>query len=114
MENMETISKLKHIRISPQKIRFLCDLIRGKNINNALAIVTYTKKSSSPIIYKLLLNAIANAKNNYKMDVNKLYVSKIFVTPGSTMKRMMPRAQGRAYKILKRSSHLTIGVMEKI
>jgi len=89
------------------------DLIRGKRIGEALAILKFTPKVASPVIEKVLRSAIANAENNHNMDVSRLYVKEIFADPGPTLKRFHPRAQGRAYSIMKRSSHITVVVAEK-
>jgi len=101
------------IRISPRKVKIVLDLIRGKEVDLALGIIKHTPKIASECLYKLLKSAIANAENNNHMDVTKLYISECFVCPGPTMKRIRPRAQGRAATILKRTSHITIAVKEK-
>lgn len=110
---MEAIAYLKDLRISPRKVKIVLDLIRGKDAAMAVAILKNTPKAASQPILKLLQSAIANAENNNHMDTTKLYVSQCFVTPGRTAKRIMPRAQGRAFRILKRSSHITLAVAEK-
>jgi large subunit ribosomal protein L22 len=89
------------------------DLIRNKPVDVALATLELTPKAASPIVAKLLKSAIANAENNNSMNRDSLYVSECFVNAGTTLKRIMPRAQGRAFRILKRTSHLTIVVSEK-
>ena len=104
---------LKYARISPRKVKIVLDLIRGKDVATAMAILKNTPKSASEYLTKLLRSAVANAENNFNMDASKLYVSECFVCPGPTLKRIMPRAQGRAYRILKRTSHVTIAVSEK-
>ena len=101
------------IRISPRKISIVLDLIRNKDTKLARAILKNTPKSASPYLVKMLDEAVANAQNNFNMDPEKLYVCECNVTAGRTMKRMMPRAQGRGFRILKRSSHVTIKVAEK-
>ena len=101
------------IRISTRKVSVVLDLIRKKDVKLALAILKNTPKSASEHLIKILKEAIANADNNFHMDPEKLYVSECFATPGQTLKRMMPRAQGRGFRILKRSSHVTIVVKEK-
>ena len=103
----------KHIRISSRKVKIVIDLIRGKSVEDAEAILMYTPKAASEPLLKLLKSAAANAENNHKMDPEKLYVSEVFATPGPIIKRIMPRAQGRAYRINKRTSHVTIAVTEK-
>ena len=104
---------LKYARISPRKVKIVLDLIRGKDVATAMAILKNTPKSASEYLTKLLRSAVANAEHNFNMDASKLYVSECFVCPGPTLKRIMPRAQGRAYRILKRTSHVTIAVSEK-
>ena len=106
-------AKLSYARISVQKACFVLDAIRGKDANTALAIVTYNPRYGSEIIAKLLKSAIANAENNNGLDVNNLYVAECYAGQAPTMKRIHPRAQGRAYRILKRMSHITIVLDEK-
>ena len=110
---MEAKAHLKYVRISPRKVKIVLDLIRGKNVNEAMAIIKNTNKSACEYLEKLLKSAIANAENNFGMDSTKLYVSQCFVCPGPTLKRIRPRAQGRAFQILKRTSHITLAVAEK-
>ena len=110
---MEAKAHLKYARISPRKVQIVLDLIRGKDVATAMAILKNTPKSASEYLTKLLRSAVANAEHNFNMDASKLYVSECFVCPGPTLKRIMPRAQGRAYRILKRTSHVTIAVSEK-
>lgn len=110
---MEAKAHLKYARISPRKVKIVLDLIRGKDVAQAMAILKNTPKSASEYLTKLLRSAVANAEHNFNMDASKLYVSECFVCPGPTLKRIMPRAQGRAYRILKRTSHVTIAVSEK-
>ena len=110
---MEAKAYLKYLRISPRKVQIVADLIRGKDVNTAMAILMQTPKAASEPLIKLLKSAVANAENNNNMDVEKLYVSQVFVTPGPILKRVMPRAQGRAYRINKRTSHVTLAVAEK-
>ena len=106
-------AKLSYARVSVQKACFVLDAIRGKDANTALAIVTYNPRYASELIAKLLKSAIANAENNNGMDVNNLYVAECYANKGPTMKRIQPRAQGRAYRIEKRMSHITIVLDEK-
>lgn len=101
------------VRITPRKVRLVVDLIRGKKIGEALAILRLTPRAASPVVEKVLNSAIANAEHNYEMDVENLVVSEIFVDEGATMKRFRPRAQGRASSINKRTSHITVVVAEK-
>ena len=110
---MEAKAHLRYARISPRKVKIVCDLIRGKDVPTAMAILMQTPKAASELLLKLLKSAAANAENNHQMDPEKLYVSQVFATPGPILKRMMPRAQGRAYRINKRTSHITIAVAER-
>ena len=104
---------LRYVRISPRKVGIVCDLIRGKSVKQAEAILATTPKAASEPLLKLVRSAAANAENNHGMDPEKLYVSTCLVTPGPIIKRIMPRAQGRAYRINKRTSHITIVVSER-
>ena len=106
-------AKLSYARMSVQKACFVLDAIRGKDVQTALAIVTYNPRYASSIIEKLLKSAIANAENNNGMNTENLYVAECFANKGPTMKRVKPRAQGRAYRIEKRMSHITIVLDEK-
>ena len=110
---MEAKANLKYLRISPRKVKIVLDLIRGKDVATAVAILMQTPKAASEPVLKLLKSAAANAENNHQMDPEKLYVSQVFACPGPIIKRMMPRAQGRAYRINKRTSHVTIAVSER-
>ncbi len=103
---------LKYARISSRKVKIVADLIRGKNVDEALAIVKFTPKASSDIIEKLLKSAIANAENNHDMKHDKLYVSEIYANQGPTLKRIRPAAKGSAVRIRKRTSHITIVLAE--
>ena len=111
--NMEAKAHLRYARISPRKVQIVCDLIRGKSVAQANAILMGTPKAASELLLKLLKSAASNAENNHQMDPEKLYVSQVFACPGPIIKRMMPRAQGRAYRINKRTSHITIAVAER-
>ena len=114
MENKVANAYLKDVRIAPCKVQIVLDLIRGKDVEMAAAILKNTPKRGAEILEKLLKSAVANAENNNNMDVSKLYVAKCFVTPGSHMlKRIMPRGKGSANRILKRTSHITLCVAEK-
>jgi large subunit ribosomal protein L22 len=103
----------KYVRISPRKVRIVMDLIRGKDVADALAILKFTPKRGAVLITKVLNSAIANAENNFDMDAENLYVSKCFVDQGPTIKRIHPRSRGQAFSILKRTSHITVIVSEK-
>ena len=113
MENKVAKAYLRYVRISPRKVQIVCDLIHGKDAGTAMAILMQTHKSASEPLMKLLKSACANAENNFQMDPSKLVVSEVSATPGPILKRMMPRAQGRAYRINKRTSHVTLAVTEK-
>lgn len=110
---MEAKAILNYTRISPRKVGIVLDLIRNKPVDLADAILKHTPKAASEDLQKLLKSAIANAENNFNMDKSSLYVSQCFVTPGPILKRMRPGPHGRAFRILKRSSHITIIVKEK-
>lgn len=112
-ESMEAKAYLKYARISPRKVEIVLDLIRNKPANVAMAILKNTPKAASEPVAKLLKSAVANAENNMSMDPSKLYVAKCFVSPGPILKRIRPRAQGRAFRILKRTSHVTMVLKEK-
>ena len=107
------MAKLKYVRISPRKVSIVLDLIRNKPVNVAMAILRHTPKAACEDLTKLLKSAIANAENNFHMDAEKLYVSECFVCPGPILKRIRPKDHGRAHRIEKRSSHITIVVSEK-
>ena len=110
---MEAKASLRHARIAPRKVQIVLDLIRNKPADQALAILQHTPKAASEPLRKLLKSAVANAENNFGLSRDNLYVSECFVTPGPTMKRIRPRAQGRAFRVLKRSSHVFITVAER-
>ncbi len=105
---MEAKAFVKNIRISPQKARLVADMIRGKKIDNALNTLKFTPKKGARIIRKVVESAVANASQNESIDVDTLYVKKIFIDGGPMLKRIRPRAMGRASRILKRSSHITV------
>ncbi len=106
-------AKLSYARMSAQKAGFVLDAIRGKDVTTALGIVTYNPRYASSVIEKLLKSAIANAENNNGMNADNLYVAACYADKGPTMKRIQPRAQGRAYRIEKRTSHITIVLDER-
>ena len=106
-------AKLSNARISAEKACFVLDAIRGKDAKTALAIVTYNPRYGSELIAKVLKSAIANAENNNGLNADNLYVAECYANQGPTMKRIKPRAQGRAYRILKRTSHITVVLDER-
>ena len=106
-------AKLSYARVSVQKACFVLDAIRGKDVQTALGILAYNPRYASTLIEKLLKSAIANAENNNGMDPSKLYIAECYANCAPTMKRVHPRAQGRAYRILKRMSHITIVLNER-
>ena len=110
---MEAKAIARHIRIAPRKIRIVIDLIRGKNIGDAYAILKFTPKIGSEVLLKVLESAVANAEHNCDLNSDKLYVSAAYVDQGPTLKRIHPRSRGQAFKILKRSSHVTVVVKER-
>jgi large subunit ribosomal protein L22 len=110
---MEARAYLRHARISPRKVQIVLDLIRNKPANIAMAILKHTPKAASELLVKLLKSAMANAENNNNMDVERLYVAECFVTPGPTMKRIRPMDHGKAFHIMKRTSHVTIVLKER-
>ena len=110
---MEALAKHNFARISPQKARLVADLIRGKSVDQALEILTFSNKKAAVLVKKVLESAIANAEHNEGADIDDLSVAKIFVDEGPIMKRIMPRAKGRADRILKRSSHITVVVADR-
>lgn len=110
---MEARAYLRNERIAPRKVKIVLDLIRNKPVDVALATLELTPKAASPIVARLLKSAIANAENNNGMSRDELYVSECYVNAGPTLKRIMPRAKGSAFRILKRTSHITIAVSEK-
>ena len=110
---VESIARVKHIRVTPTKARRVVNMIRGKQAQEALAILKFAPQGASEPVYKLVASAIANArvkadKENTFLDEQDLFVSEAFVDEGTTLKRFQPRAQGRAFQILKRTSHITV------
>lgn len=110
---MEAKAVAKYIRISPRKARQVMDLIRGKNVRDAHAILKFTPNKGAELIEKVLTSAVSNAEHNYEMDIDSLVVSRCYVDEGPTLKRFKPRAMGRADAIRKRTSHITVMVSEK-
>lgn len=111
--SMEARAIARFVRIAPRKAQQVVDLVRGKNVDEALAILKYTPKAAAPIVEKVVKSALANAENNYNMDRDNLYVAEIYADQGPTMKRFRPRAQGRATMIRKRTSHIGVILKEK-
>jgi len=109
----ESRAVARHLRISPRKVRIVIDHIRGKDVGEALAILKFTPKAASPLIAKVVLSAVANAVNNFDMNDDALYVAEAYVDAGPTLKRAQPHQRGRAFPILKRSSHITIVLRER-
>ena len=105
-------AKATYIRIAPRKVQIVLDLIRNQPVEKAMAILKYTPKAACEPLMKLLKSAIANAENNNNMDVTKLYVAECSVSQGPTLKRIRPRAQGRAFRINKKTSHITLVLKE--
>ncbi|MFA5368496.1 MAG: 50S ribosomal protein L22 [Candidatus Paceibacterota bacterium] len=105
--------KLKYLKISPRKVRLVADMIRGKKIDEAQAILGFAVKKGADPVLKLLNSAVANVKNNAKKDIDSLFISKVTVDEGPTAKRILPRAKGKADRIMKRSSHVTLVLDEK-
>jgi large subunit ribosomal protein L22 len=110
---MEAKAIVRNVRMTPRKMKLICDLIRGKDAATAMAIIKNTPKAASEVMEKLLGSAMANAENNFNLDVSNLFVKEVHVAPGPIMKRIMPRAQGRAFRILKRTCHVTLVLAEK-
>jgi len=109
---MEATAKVTYVRIAPRKVKIVLDLIRNKPCDEAMAILKHTPKAACEPLAKLLKSAMANAENNKDMDVTRLYVAECSVGPGPILKRIRPRAQGRAYRINKRTSHISIVLRE--
>ena len=103
----------KNIRLSPSKAKIVLDLIRGKDADKALAILQFTPKAASPVVYKVLSSAIANAVNNQEMDRSTLYVAEVYANPGPTLKRYVARSRGSASPMLRRTSHISVILDEK-
>ena len=110
---MEDRAIAKYVRMSPTKLGVVLNLIRGKDVNEAFAILKYTPRDAAEVIYKVLKSAVANAENNNDLDINRLYVSEAFVGQGPTLKRFRPMDHGKAFRINKRTSHITVIVKER-
>ena len=113
VDEKKAVATLKYARISSRKVKIVADLIKGKDAQDALAIVKFTPKAASEIIEKLLKSAIANAENNHGMNSSKLYVAEIYANQGPTLRRIRPAAKGSAVRIRKRTSHITIVLKER-
>ena len=114
MEEIKTArAQAKFVRIAPRKVQIICDMIRGKDAAYAEALMANTPKAGCEHVIKVLKSAMANAENNFEMDPEKLYVCETYANAGPILKRGMPRAQGRMYRINKRTSHITIAVAER-
>lgn len=110
---MESKASVNTVRIAARKVRQVVNLIRGKNVGEAYAILRNTPRGATEVVEKLIKSAVANAEHNYQLDQNKLFVKEIFVNEGKTLKRMQPRSQGRGFSIFKRTSHVNITVAER-
>ena len=113
---MESTAKLRYLRITPRKVRVVADLIRGKNVNAALAQLAYVEKRAAEPVAKLLRSAVANAEQAAKdqqLDVDQLRVKELFVDQGTSLRRFMPRAMGRAFKVLKKTSHISLTISDE-
>lgn len=110
---MEAKAVAKHIRISPRKMKPIADLVRGKNANEAVAILKFTPRKGARVLKKVIESAMANAENNYAMDAEELYISEVYANQGPTMKRWKAGSMGRANPILRRTSHIGVVLKEK-
>ena len=111
--DLKAVAHLRNVRISNRKVKIVADLIRNKNVEDALNILNYAPKAASILLNKLLKSAMANAENNNNMNIDSLYISTIFVDAGPIMKRVHPRSRGQAFGIMKRTSTLTVKVSER-
>ena len=109
---METQTVARYIRMSPRKVRYVADLVRGKKVGEALDILMFTPRRASQVVSRLIKSGIANAGQNESIDVDTLYIKRIFVDGGPTLKRFRPRPMGRATRVRKRSSHITLTLEE--
>ncbi len=105
---MAAQATLRYLRIAPRKVRVVADLIRGRTVEDAMNLLAFTNKRAAPVLRKLLASALANAENDGELDTDRLYVAEVTVDQGPTLKRWRPRAQGRAYRINKKTSHVTV------
>jgi large subunit ribosomal protein L22 len=111
---MEAKAIANYVRMSPMKVGIVLDLIRGKNVNEAFAILQYTPKDAAVVVNKVLKSAVANAENNFNLDTSRLFVAEAYAGPGPILKRFRPHAQGRAFSIKKRTTHITVVVKERV
>ncbi len=111
-DSREVRAVAKYVRTAPRKLRLVIDIVRGKEVKDALTILKFTPQRAARVLEKVLNSAVANAENNFRMDKDNLYVYRAYIDPGPTMKRWIPRAQGRASAIHKRTSHITFVVKE--
>lgn len=110
---MEARAIARYVRISPRKVNIVLSLIRGKSVKEALAILKFTPKAASEVVTKVVKSAAANAENNHEMNPDNLYIAETYADQGPTLKRFKPHAQGRAFRINKRTSHITVVVKER-
>ena len=110
---MESSAVAKYVRVSPQKVRLVMDQVRGKRVEDALNMLKFAPQKGAGLLLKLINSAVANAQQSSEVDVDKLYIKKIFADEGPMLKRIIPRASGRATRILKRTSHLTVVLNDK-
>lgn len=110
---MEARAVARYVRVSPRKARLVVDLIRGRSVEEASAILKFTPRAAAEVVEKVLMSAVANAEKNLKIKADDLYVATTFVDEGPTLKRVRPRAQGRAFRINKRTSHVTVVVKQR-
>lgn len=110
---MEARAIAKHVRVSSRKMKFICDMVRGKSVDEALTILKFTPNKGAKILEKVVKSAAANAETNFDMNRDQLFVSEAYSNQGPTLKRFRPKAKGRAFKILKRTSHIGVVVKER-
>lgn len=110
---MEAKAIAKYVRVSPRKMRFICDMVRGRSVDEALSILKFTPNKGAKILEKVVKSAAANAENNFDMNRDNLFVLEVYSNQGPTLKRWRPRSKGRAFKILKRTSHIGVVVKER-
>lgn len=113
IEIKQARAKAMNVRIAPRKVRVVVDLVRGKNVGDAMAILSFVPKRASEVVLKVIKSAAANAEHNLELNPDRLYVSQAYVDVGPTLKRFQPRQRGQAFQIKKRSSHITVVVRER-